>query len=92
MTTIKRNANQGFPGFFNDFLTKDVWNWSLENSSLTGTTIPAVSIKENNEHFVVEMAAPGMGKSDFKVELNVNSLTISFERNYEEATKEEERY
>lgn len=92
MTTIKRNGNQGLPGFFNDFLTKDLWNWNLENSSLTGTTIPAVNIRENNEHFIVEMAAPGMSKNDFKVELNGNSLTISSEKNYEEETKEEERY
>ncbi len=92
MSIIKRNGNQSFPGFFNDFLTKDLWNWNLENSSLTGTTIPAVNIRENNENFIVEMAAPGMQKSDFKVELNGNSLSIGSEKNYEEETKEDERY
>ncbi|MBC7888959.1 MAG: Hsp20/alpha crystallin family protein [Ferruginibacter sp.] len=94
MSIIKRNGNQlpGFPGFFNDFITKDLWNWGLENSSLTGTTIPAVNIRENNENFLVEMAAPGMNKHDFKVELNGNSLTITSEKNFEEEPKEEERY
>ncbi|MEP7107811.1 MAG: Hsp20/alpha crystallin family protein [Ferruginibacter sp.] len=94
MSIIKRNGNPlpGFPGFFNDFITKDLWNWGLDNSSHTGTTIPAVNIRENNENFLVEMAAPGMTKNDFKVELNGNTLVITSEKNFEEETKEEERY
>ena len=94
MSIIKRNGTQfsGFPGLFNDFLTRDLFNWGQENSSLTGTTIPAANIRENNDHFLVEMAAPGMQKSDFKVELNGNTLMISSEKNQEEETKEEERY
>lgn len=94
MSIIKRNGTHtgNIPTFFNDFLTKDIWNWDLENSSQTGTTIPAVKIKENNEKFIVEMAAPGMGKNDFKVELNGNTLIISSEKNQEEELKEGERY
>jgi HSP20 family protein len=38
------------------------------------------------------MAAPGMQKSDFKVELHGNTLTISSEKNQEEETKEDEKY
>ncbi|MEO6734291.1 MAG: Hsp20/alpha crystallin family protein [Ferruginibacter sp.] len=93
MSIIKRNGSQmsNFP-FFNDLLTKDLWNWGLENNSPTGTTMPAVNIRENNESFVVEMAAPGMNKNDFKLELNGNTLTITSEKNYEDETKEEERY
>lgn len=64
----------------------------LENNSPTGTTIPAVNIKENKDSFIVDMAAPGMNKQDFKVELNGNALTITSEKNYEEETKEEERF
>lgn len=94
MSIIKRNGNllPGLPGFFNDFISKDLWNWGLENASPTGTTIPAVNIRENNENFFVEMAAPGMDKNDFKVELNGNTLIITSEKNLEEEAKEEERY
>lgn len=94
MSIIRRNNGTqvaGIPAFFNDFLTKDLWNWGLENSSQTGTTIPAVNIRENNENFMVEMAAPGMNKTDFKIELNGNTLTISSEKNYEDNLKEDER-
>lgn len=94
MLVIKRNGNllPGIPVLFNDFVIKDLWNRGLENISPAATTIPAVNIRENNENFVVEMAAPGMNKNDFKIELNGNTLTISSEKKIEEEAKEEERY
>jgi len=94
MSIIKRRNEllPSIPGFFNDFLTRDLWNWGLENNSVTGTTIPAVNIKETGDSFLVEMAAPGMSKKDFTVELEGNVLTISSERKQEEEQKEGERY
>lgn len=94
MSIAKTNGSQvaGMPGFFNDLLSKDPWNWGHENNSVTGTTIPAVNIRENNENFFVEMAAPGMQKSDFKVQLHGNTLTISSEKGFPEETRVEERY
>jgi HSP20 family protein len=38
------------------------------------------------------MAAPGMNKEDFKVELNNSILTISSERKHENEEKEGERF
>jgi HSP20 family protein len=94
MSLVKRNGNYltGFPGFFNDFFTRDLWNQSLEDFSTTGTTIPAVNIRENKDNFVVEMAAPGMAKDDFKIELDNNMLTITSEKNYEKEDNNDERY
>ncbi len=79
MSIIRRN--QLFPSMlFDDLFTKDLWNMGLTNSSDTNTTIPAVNIRENPENFEVEMAAPGMSKTDFKVELDGTTLTISSEK------------
>jgi HSP20 family protein len=49
------------------------------NHSITKTTIPSVNIKENPNEFVVEMAAPGMKKEDFQIEIDKNVLTIKSE-------------
>jgi HSP20 family protein len=38
------------------------------------------------------MAAPGMNKEDFRIELNGNNLVISSEKNMDQETKEGERY
>lgn len=94
MSLVKRNGNYltGFPAFFNDFFTRDLWNQGLDSFSNTGTTIPAVNIKETNDNFLVEMAAPGMSKEDFKIELDRNMLTITSEKNYEKEENTDERY
>jgi HSP20 family protein len=59
---------------------------------MTNTTLPAVNIRENAENFIVEMAAPGMNKEDFKIELEGNDLRISSEKRSENETKDGERY
>jgi HSP20 family protein len=93
MSVVKRNGWQPvMPGLFNDFLTRDLWDWGLSNNSVTNTTIPSVNIKETNDNFEVEVAAPGMRKEDFRVELDGNMLTISSERSDENNEKEGEYY
>jgi HSP20 family protein len=72
--------------FFDDFLTKDFFDNRWSNFSDTGTTIPSVNIVESQDDFQVEMAAPGMTKNDFNVELDNDTLTISSEK---EDTQEE---
>ena len=93
MTLTKRNGNlySGAPNLFDDFFTRDLFDWGSSNISSTGTTVPAVNIKETADFFEVEVAAPGMKKEDFKVELNNNMLTISSERK-EEYEDKNERY
>ena len=74
------------PNLFDDMFTRDLFDWKLSNTSNTNSTIPAVNIKETAEMFEVEVAAPGMSKEDFKVELNNNLLTISSEKKEENET------
>ena len=94
MTLAKRNGNliNSLPGLFDDFFTRDLFDWGNSNFSMAGTTVPAVNVKETAETFEVEMAAPGMKKEDFKVELNNNVLTISSEVKHENEEKESERW
>jgi HSP20 family protein len=80
------------PLLFDDFFNRDLFNWGVSNFSNTNTTIPSVNIRETNENFDVEVAAPGMNKKDFKIELDGNMLTISSERSEENQDKEDEKY
>jgi HSP20 family protein len=75
-------------GMFDDFFTRDLSNWGLNNNSTTNTTLPAVNIRETTENFEVEMAAPGMTKDDFKIELDGNQLTISSEKKSQQENNE----
>jgi HSP20 family protein len=94
MTLLKRNGNMinQMPMLFDDFFNRDLFNWDNLNFSDTNTTIPAVNIKETPESYEVEVAAPGMTKKDFKVELNGNALTISSQKSNQQEQKEGERY
>ncbi len=94
MTIVKRNGNlmNTFPALFSDFFNRDLFDSSGSNFSNTGTTLPAVNIKETKENFEVEMAAPGMTKNDFKVELDGNLLTITSETNNQLEENEGDRY
>ena len=94
MSIVKRNSNvfNTLPGFFDDFFTRDLNDWRNSNFATTGTSLPAVNVKETAENFIVEMAAPGMKKEDFKIELNNNVLAISTEKKEENETKDGEHY
>lgn len=94
MSLVKRNGwlYNDMPTLFNDFFSRDFLDWGLGNNSSTNTTIPAINLKETNDNFEVEVAAPGMTKKDFKIELNGNMLTISSEKQNEWQENENEKY
>ncbi len=76
MNLVRRD--NWLPSVFDDILNSD-WLGQNDRISHIGTSIPAVNVKENNDNFNVEVAAPGMKKDDFKIELDNNLLTISSE-------------
>ena len=82
MKLIKRNDDWGFPSVWDDFFNNDLFNFPAVVSR--GTTVPAVNISETDKDFVVELAAPGMKKEDFNVNLERNVLTISSEKKTED--------
>ena len=64
-----------FPGFFLDFDKR--------------MAMPAVNIIEGKNDYRIEVAAPGLDKADFKINLENNVLTISAEKeNKQEETNE----
>ena len=89
--TLMRFSNQ-HPSLFDRFFENDLFDWSNRNYSNTSTTLPSVNIKESNDDFEVEVAAPGFTKNDFKVELNHDLLTISSEKEIENETKEGQQF
>ena len=91
MTLMKRTSGlfPNIPSFFDDFLTRDVLNWGDTDMVSRGESMPAVNIRENDNEYEVEVAAPGMKKDDFKIELDNNVLTISSEKEHKEEEKDE---
>lgn len=88
--TLVRYQNQ-WPGLFDRFFNNDFEGWNRNNFSMTNTTLPTLNIKETKDSFLVEVAAPGFEKSDFKIELNNDLLTISSEKKVNNELKDGER-
>jgi len=84
----KRSENY-FPSFFDRFLNNELMDWNLSNFSSTNTSLPAVNVKENENEFVIEVAAPGMNKNDFNIKFHNNVLTVSSEKKDEKEEKNE---
>ena len=83
MTLARRNQNYWLPSIFNDFFENE---WV----GRPNTTAPAINVKESKDAYTVEVAAPGMTKSDFNVSIDAdNNLVIAMEKKDEH--KEENR-
>ena len=82
MRTLVRQTGNLFPSLpslLEDFFSRDWADSTLANGT-NGFSLPAVNVRETNDDFILEVAAPGMKREDFKVELDNNVLTISSNR------------
>lgn len=87
MSIIKRNGNP-IPALFDDFFSRELFNWGNNNYSASSTTVPSVNIRETADNYEVEVAAPGMDKKDFRITLEGNMLTISSAKEHAEEQQE----
>jgi HSP20 family protein len=59
---------------FNSLFDELIFNQDWKNQKLS---LPAVNIIEADDHFDIQLATPGMKKSDFKIEVEEGVLIIS---------------
>jgi HSP20 family protein len=84
----KRNENY-LPSFFDRFWNNELMDWGQSNFSGTNSSLPMVNVKETADDFVIELAAPGMEKKDFKINFKNNVITISSEKEDKKEEKNE---
>jgi HSP20 family protein len=85
LVKFKNNTMPVVPTFFDSLFGKDFFDYNLNAGT---ATLPAANVKENKDNFILELAVPGMKKSDFKIEVNNNVLNVSSEK---EESKEESK-
>ena len=76
------------PRVVDDFFGKDMLSNFFDNYQ-TGICIPAVNIIEGKEDFRIEVAAPGLDKKDFSIDVKNNVLFISSEKQQQDESKDE---
>lgn len=85
MKTVNRD-NIWFPSILEDLFFEN--KIDVPNKFKTFST-PAVNISENLSNFVIEVAAPGLKKEDFSIEIEEETLKISAKQASEQEKKDE---
>ena len=88
LAKLSDNLFPTIPSFFDQFFGREWMDWTKTNFSSSNSTLPAVNIQENDSEFMIDVAAPGMKKSDFKVSYNNGRLLISFKNKEENRIKD----
>ncbi len=90
MSIIKRSEFPFGRSLLSDFFNSDrLFDTDFFNRN-AGVSTPAVNVAENDNHFALEIAAPGMQKDDLTIKVENGILTVSGEKKQEEESRENE--
>ena len=90
MATRDVMRRESLPSIFHDFFKPwDRWFDTNGGSMSNMMTVPAVNIVEKQDHYEISLAAPGMKKDDFNIDVEGNLLTISAESEQKREEKDE---
>ena len=90
MLPMLRRSRVNVPSLMDEFFGRDLMQNFFEDQ--TGISMPAVNVVETNDNFRIEVAAPGLEKKDFKIDLDNNVLTISSEKEERNESQEEGKF
>lgn len=88
MTLVKFNQRNSMPTFVDRFFNSDPFALADDLLNREQRFVPAVNIRETEQAFVVELAAPGRKREDFKIEVHDKVLSISSERKEQKEEKD----
>ncbi|MBC3846648.1 Hsp20/alpha crystallin family protein [Winogradskyella echinorum] len=93
MSLIKfNNRNRLFPSWNNDSLKSFLSSDDFFNDDFfeEDSLMPAMNVKEHEDDFEIEFAAPGFSKKDFEVTIEDNMLKVCGEKQKESEEKKED--
>ncbi len=77
-TNSDRTSRLPMWSVFDELFNREIPSVFSQNFN-TGISLPMVNIKETSDAYFVEMAVPGLKKSDFQIDLDNQILSISTE-------------
>ncbi len=84
---LSRWFNSPVDRFFRNDLF-DLWDGGRMNLE----TLPSLNIREEKNNYLVELAAPGLKKDDFNIDVEGNVVTISCDKESETREEREEEF
>jgi HSP20 family protein len=89
MSLIKSKPAFTAPSLFTDFFNDGFFDNDLMTSPLT-RWVPNANVRETNDEYIIELAAPGMEKDEFKVEVQEDVIVIEGQHDEEKEESNEE--
>ncbi len=77
------------PSLSGDFFNKSLLDLFDDGFSSRVMNVPAVNIVERKDDYLVSMAAPGLKKEDFKIDVEGDLLAVRSEKEEENEEKDE---
>ena len=86
--TLAPKTPQGLASTFSNFF--EPWSeWFQDGAAGKLLSLPKVNITEDSKSYNLELAAPGLKKKDFKIDVNGNMLTVSAQQEEKKEEKNE---
>ncbi|OQY11231.1 MAG: heat-shock protein [Desulfobacteraceae bacterium 4572_19] len=89
--TLARLSNNWVPSLMDKFFEGNMMDWNSNNYAGANSTLPAVNVRENDNEYYIDVAAPGLKKGDFNVSYDNGRLSISSEQKAEHEEKDGEK-
>lgn len=86
MSIVKKNNRYLFPSLMNELFADE----RLDVFNTAKNSVPAVNIQDLDNRFKVDLAAPGLSREDFKIDLEDDMLTVSAQKSTESSEKNKE--
>ncbi len=80
MAQIKRNNRQlpaNIPLYFDDVATRDSWKMA-QQAPFQIAPMPAVSVYETTDEFIIELAVPGISHEDLTIQMTEKGLWVEY--------------
>jgi len=90
-TSLGFNMLPMFPSWIDEVINKNFGTEFMSNFN-KGITLPAVNVLDTANDYLVEMAVPGLKKSDFDINIDNHLLSISAEVKSDYEDVENENY
>jgi len=88
MTLVRKNRmGSSFPTRSRNFFGDTIFDTDLWDDSVS---TPPANVTETKEEFRVDLSAPGLDKTDFKVEVEDDALVVRCEKEEEEEEEDED--
>jgi len=88
MLPLIRRTSDNWPSLVDELFSSEFFPRFTYREA--GRSVPAVNITENKDNYKIDVAAPGLDKNDFKVNLDGNLLTVSSEKEMKNEINEED--